>query len=270
MISPCSAIRTLDVPVHQITRREAATFFVSLCDEKGTYFTATPNAEILLEARENEDLKQYLQQCVLNVPDSVSLLWAGECLNQKWGKMRSILELLALPVRKRFWTAFPEQVCGSDLFWDICAEAEKKERSLFLLGGEGTVAKETLKFVQKMYPKLKVVGAAAGSPLAQDDDLVVAEINRVKPDIIFVAYGCPKQELWIARNLKKCETASVAMGIGGTFDFVVGKVKRAPKMFRMVGLEWLWRLIMEPRRWKRIWRAVWVFPKTVILVSFGE
>ncbi len=265
-------IEILDVPIHTVTQDEAVKEFLRYCDDstqtppnrplsRGGVKTATPNAEILLEAHKNPELKKYLQQCELNLADSVSLLWAGAVVENGWSNMRAIAELLFLPFRKSSWTAFPETVSGSDFFLEICKTLnEKRSHRIFLLGGEKNVAQKAKLNLLKQYQNLEIVGATDGSPLEKDDAEMVAEINKTKPDILFLAYGCPKQELWIARNLKKCPTVKVAMGVGGTFDFVAGKIKRAPKFLQKLGLEWLWRLILQPSRIGRILRAVFIFP----------
>ncbi len=285
------SIEILEVPVHVVTREAAVEVFLRYCDggahnpsvlnksntsplNKGRRSadgsgirTATPNAEILLEAQKNPDLKKYLQSCELNLADTVSLLWAGAVLKNNWSNFRAVLELLFLPIRKSKWDAFPETVSGSDFFMEVCQALNDKLqitnykfRKIFLLGGVEGVAAQTKENLLKKYPNLEIVGAIAGSPLEADDEEVLKTINEAEPDILFLAYGCPKQELWIDRNLSKCETVLVAMGVGGTFDFVAGKFRRAPKFFRSLGLEWLWRLILQPSRMGRIFRAVFVFP----------
>ena len=115
----------------------------------------------------------------------------------------------------------------------------------------------------KEYPKSIFAGSYAGSPDKEDEEHIVEMINRGKPDILFVAYGSPAQELWIHRNLFKLDSVKVAIGVGGAFDFAAGMVKRAPKWVQKIGLEWLWRLIREPKRIKRIWNATYVFIKFI-------
>ena len=254
-------VEILGIPLDALTRQESAKKFVDFCDGKKQVFTATPNAEIVLESLENKQLKKFLQESGLNTPDAISLLWASMVQEENWSKIRAVGELLLLPFRRNTWKKhLPQRVCGSDIFYDICEEAQSRGKSIFLLGGMGEVPKNAKEIVQKKYPKLKVLGGVSGSPFEKDDEWVVEEVNKQKPDILFLAYGCPLQELWIERNLNKCPSVKVAMGIGGTFDFVTGNLKRAPKMFQSLGLEWLWRLILQPSRFKRIMRAVVVFP----------
>ena len=273
-------IKIFDIPISVITREEAVEEFLRCCVETPNLgvstFTATPNAEILLEAENNPKLKKYLQQCELNLADSVSLLWAAECQAHDWSFVRAIFELIFLPIRKSSWTALPERVSGSDFFLDICEATTKapfdkgggsKSRGIlstnlkiFLLGGAEGIAQKTKEILEQKYTNINIVETLAGSPMEADDADMISAINKAQPDILFIAYGCPKQELWIARNLSKCPSVKVAMGIGGTFDFVSGQIKRAPKTFQKIGLEWLWRLVLQPSRLKRIFRAVFVFP----------
>ena len=93
---------------------------------------------------------------------------------------------------------------------------------------------------------------------------IIQEIAASNSDILFIAYSPPKQEKWIVENLGKMPLIKLAMGVGGAFDFIAGQIPRAPKILRIIGLEWLWRLIQEPRRVKRIFKAVVVFPWLVI------
>ncbi len=252
----------LGIPINKLTRQQSVEKFIELSEWDKQLFTATPNAEIILEAQKNPELKKYLKNCALNTPDSVSLLWAA--MVKDWCVIRSIFELFLTPFRKHFWKNLPEQVSGSDLFLDICELAEKKGKKIFLLGWQNWVAELAKNKVLEKYPLLKIVGAMWGSPLEKDDKDMVSEINKSKADILFLAYGCPKQELWISRNLEKLDTVKVAMWIGWTFDFISGKIKRSPKIFKVLWLEWLWRLILEPSRINRIFKAVFIFPIAVI------
>ena len=126
------------------------------------------------------------------------------------------------------------------------------------------IAKKSSEILLQKYPALKICGAIDGSPFEKDDKETISLIQKMQPDILIVCYGCPLQELWIQRNLKKCLSVKAAIGLGGTFDFLSGNIKRAPKIFRALGIEWLWRLMLQPSRWKRIFRAVFVFPLKIL------
>lgn len=258
------SITILNIPIHKVTRRQARDTFIDLAKGKSQSTVATPNAEILLETQKNSKLTKFLQHTDLNVADSVSLLWAGAYVENNWSKFRAVLELLFLPIRKKHWkNTFPETVTGSDLYLEICKKAEKERLKIYCLGGSEKVSEKNKNFIQEKFPKLKI-SAHSGDGRPKGDKENIEKINEAKPDILFIAYGCPKQELWIERNLKKCASVRVAIGIGGTFDFYAGKLKRAPKWMQRLGLEWLWRLILQPTRIKRIWNAVVVFPLQVL------
>ena len=118
--------------------------------------------------------------------------------------------------------------------------------------------------LRQRYPRLIIAGAHAGSPAAAENDALVARINASRADVLLVAYGAPRQDLWIARNRAALSGVRVAIGIGGAFDFVTGRAVRAPRWVRRLGLEWLHRLLREPWRWRRMlalprfaWRVLW-------------
>ena len=254
-----------NIPITTLSKKDVIKAFVNFCEGDEQISAATPNAEICLEAQKNPDLLKYLQKSELNLPDTVSLLWAATAQQQKWSNFRAILELLRLPWKKKYWNkAIPEQISGSDIFLDFCKAASENRKSIFLLGGQGQVAEKTKTVLQKKFPNLIIRGALSGSPKKTDEAWITNEIKKTKPDVLFVAYGCPAQELWISRNLKKCQSVKFAIGLGGTFDFIAGKKKRAPKILRKLGFEWLWRLSIEPSRINRIGNAVFKFPSTFL------
>ena len=119
------------------------------------------------------------------------------------------------------------------------------------MGAAEGVARAAAEQLRRRHPGLDVVGTHAGSPAPEDEDEIVGNITRARPDILFVAYGAPQQEKWIARNLGRLGVP-VAMGVGGAFDFISGHAKRAPGWMRRFGLEWLYRLCHEPWRWRRM------------------
>ena len=163
---------------------------------------------------------------------------------------------------------------GIDLIYKICGLENIKNKRIFLLGAEEGIARETAKVLSERYDDLNIVGAEVGirpeifnfsaqggpalgwqSTFNKLNDNLIQRINETKPNIILVAFGAPKQEVWIYENLKKLPSVKLAIGIGGSFDFISGKTKRAPLIFQRSGLEWLWRLIKEPKRIKRIYNA---------------
>jgi N-acetylglucosaminyldiphosphoundecaprenol N-acetyl-beta-D-mannosaminyltransferase len=148
----------------------------------------------------------------------------------------------------------PERVTGSDLLPELCRMAEKKSLKVFFLGGTEDVTPKAIENLLKRFPALQVGGCATPwIALANDEEIhsdLVETINQSGADILFVGFGAPKQEVWISRNQKKLKSG-IVLTVGGTFDFLAGKTVRAPLWMQKSGLEWLWRLLHEP---KRLWR----------------
>ncbi|MFA6526195.1 MAG: WecB/TagA/CpsF family glycosyltransferase [Candidatus Buchananbacteria bacterium] len=209
----------------------------------GQNLIVTVNPEFILEAQKNVEFRNALNSARLSTADGVGLIFAARILKNE----------------KLF------RVTGVDLTRSLltnCSDAK-----IYLLGGAEGVAKA----VRKRYPEVRIVGAESGGKLKtekwelEDNEAVIKRINDSGANLLLVAFGQVKQELWIKANLANMPNIKVAIGIGGTFDFLAGRMRRAPKWMRQLGLEWLYRLIKEPRRWKRIWRAVVVFPLTILL-----
>ncbi len=125
------------------------------------------------------------------------------------------------------------------------------------------MADATATVLRQRFPGVVLGGTYAGSPRPEDEATIQALIAAAQPDVLLVAYGAPAQDLWIARN-QPALRVPVAIGVGGSFDYLSGRVLRAPRWIRQLGLEWLFRLLRQPRRWKRIWTAVVIFPMAVL------
>jgi N-acetylglucosaminyldiphosphoundecaprenol N-acetyl-beta-D-mannosaminyltransferase len=231
----------------------------------------TPNPEMVLDANKNRDFKEILNSASLSIPDGIGILWASHYLSlphKKTGLKRcyqvfsSLLDIFLSP--KKIRKIFSERVTGSDLFNKIIEKSQYKKWKIFLLGAGVGVGKKAIDNLLKKYPQAIFAGSYAGSPKTDEEDEICKIINNTKPDILFVAYGSPAQEIWISRNLTKLETVKIAMGVGGAIDFAADKIKRAPGFMQKIGLEWLWRLVREPKRIKRIWRATYVFIRFII------
>jgi N-acetylglucosaminyldiphosphoundecaprenol N-acetyl-beta-D-mannosaminyltransferase len=164
-----------------------------------------------------------------------------------------------------------ERITGIDFIYELCRLGEKKKNSMYFLGsGNDEVITSTVEKIQKNYPNLGVTGWHKG-PVIKENSLFQLEINtennqkilqdiqNKKPDILLVAFGMGKQEKWIYENLKKMPSVKIALGVGGSFDFISGKIHRAPQWMRKIGLEWMYRLVKEPKRIRRIWNATVVF-----------
>jgi exopolysaccharide biosynthesis WecB/TagA/CpsF family protein len=167
-----------------------------------------------------------------------------------------IFSLLAIIFAPRWArSVVKEKISGSELIWSLADVASRENKSIFLLGGFADTAEKVKNRLEEKYPNLKIAGTYSGNPSEQG---MVEKINSVKPDILLVAFGQIRQEKWIAKHLEKLG-CKVAIGVGGTFDYVAEIRLFAPRILRHIGLEWAFRLITQPSRIKRIFDAVFVF-----------
>lgn len=231
------AITILGVPVHDVTYAETLGLVGQFVDSREPHQICTVNPEFVMTAQSDAEFMAILRDADLCVPDGAGLLWAA-----RWNKM---------PLRER--------VAGSDLVPMIAAEAASRQWKVFFLGAAEGIAERAAAELKARYPNLIVAGTWAGSPDQKDDEVAVAKIRAASPHILFVAYGAPAQDKWVARNRARLR-APVMMGVGGAFDFVAGTAARAPTWAQGLGLEWLHRLIRQPWRWRRMLalpRFVW-------------
>ncbi|MBN1562722.1 MAG: WecB/TagA/CpsF family glycosyltransferase [Anaerolineae bacterium] len=191
----------------------------------------TVSPEFVMIAQQNPAFMRVLQEADLCVADGVGLLFAARYLGRP----------------------LPERVTGSDGVPLIAQRAAREGWSLYLLGAAPGIAEQAAARLIEQNPGLQIVGTYAGSPAPEEEDAIIERVNASGADILLVAYGAPRQDEWIARNRERL-AVSVAMGVGGTFDFVAGVVPRAPRWMQRLALEWLFRLIRQPWRWRRMLR----------------
>lgn len=199
----------------------------------------TVNPEFLVDAQHDAAFRTVLLEADLRVPDGVGVLWAAR--------------LLGRPLRER--------VTGSDGIYRICARAARAGWSVYFLGAGEGVAETAAGILRAESPALRVAGWYSGSPEAAEWPALHARLATARPDILFVAFGHPRQDLWIWAHKAELP-CRVAVGVGGAFDFVAGVARRAPRFMRRLGLEWLHRLITQPWRWRRMLKL----PRFVFLV----
>ncbi|MDD5055171.1 MAG: WecB/TagA/CpsF family glycosyltransferase [Candidatus Peribacteraceae bacterium] len=233
-------IHILGVPIDAVTEEEAADRIAGFLDSRTQHHVMTPNPEMLVKAHGDPYFHALLGRTALNVPDGVGLLFAARLQGKR----------------------FPARVTGVDLVVRICANPAASP--VFFLGAAPGVAESAANALQSRVPSLQIAGTYAGSPALAEEEEIIGLINASGAKTLFVAFGAPVQDLWIDWVLSRLQTVRVAMGVGGAFDFLAGKQQRAPKSMQRIGLEWMWRLMKEPRRLKRIWRAVIVFPVFVL------
>lgn len=195
----------------------------------GHHLVATVNPEFIMRARADDRFAALLESASLCIADGWGVLWASR--------------RLGLPL--------PERVAGSDLIAPLAERAAAAGWKVFLLGAGPGVAAAAADRLRARFPGLLIVGTHAGEAGPQGDAETIALLDRAGPQLVLVAYGAPKQEYWIARNLARLP-AGVGIGVGGAFDFITGRVARAPVWMRRAGLEWLFRLLRQPWRARRM------------------
>jgi N-acetylglucosaminyldiphosphoundecaprenol N-acetyl-beta-D-mannosaminyltransferase len=224
----------LDVNIKSVTFEQTLRLIESFIAAGGAHQIVTVNPEFVVAAQSDLVFRQIINRAALALPDGVGLLKAARWLNQP---------------------PLSERVAGVDVVEALAALSAQHGYRLFFLSAQPGVADQAVQVLQVRYPGLVCVGAYAGSPHAEEEDEIVALIQAAQPDILFVAYGAPNQDKWIARNMARLP-ASVLIGVGGAFDFISGTTQRAPRWLQQLGLEWLHRLLKQPSRWRRIWNAV--------------
>jgi N-acetylglucosaminyldiphosphoundecaprenol N-acetyl-beta-D-mannosaminyltransferase len=239
MISNKKTVNILGTKFHYVTRSEAATFIVKCLQERKKASVFTPNPEIVIEAYHDTRLQTILNNSELVVPDGIGVVIASKILSQP----------------------LPERVAGYDLVQEVFRQIEHKEIKVYFLGAGQGVAELAKRKMEEKYTNLKIVGVHNG--YFDNDEDIIKLINAAKPDFLLVGLGAPKQEYWIESNRDQLH-ASVLMGVGGSFDGMSGKVKRAPDFFIKLGLEWFYRLISQPTRAKRMLRLPVFLLKVII------
>jgi N-acetylglucosaminyldiphosphoundecaprenol N-acetyl-beta-D-mannosaminyltransferase len=225
----CARVNILGIEVDDVTVSEMLAVLEGFVREGGSHQISTVNVEYLIVARRDPQFAEVLRQSALNVPDSAGVLWAARWLGQ--------------PLRER--------VTGSDGLYAIAGRCAREGFRLFLLGAGPGVAERAAERLRGRYPGLCVCGALAGSPQTEHELAQAERVRQARPDVLLVAYPSAPQEKWIARNLERTG-AAVGMGVGAAFDFCVGVQVRAPQWMQRAGLEWFYRLLRQPWRWRRM------------------
>lgn len=269
-------IKLLDVQIDTLTKANILDNISKHLEQNIKHYIVTPNPEFIIESLKNSNFKKILNNASVAIPDGIGILWAAKFLSLKtksnqifrffqiiWQYIYSMLSILLYP--KYIRSVIPERVTGSDLIWDICKIANQKNKSIYLLGAKKGIAKKSALIIKQKFPNIKIAGAQSGGfPIDNQEKGIICNINNSDADILFVALGAPKQEIWIDKNLIKLESVKLAVGIGGALDFISGNIKRAPKLLNSLGLEWLYRLFKEPSRLRRIYNATIIFPLLVL------
>ena len=224
-------IEAFGVRISPVSMSEAMDRIEEMIQSQKPHHVVTSDANAILRAQHDEEYAGILGRAALVTPDGYGVIWGARLLN--------------LPVYER--------VTGVDMVTGICARAAQKGYRIFILGSEPGVAATAGEKLQQSHPGLEVAGTQHGfyKDEGLSEDAIVERIRLAKPDVLFVAFGIPAQEKFIARNMEKLGVP-VSLGVGGSFDVYSEKLRRAPEAIQRSGLEWLYRVWQEPWRWKRM------------------
>lgn len=278
-----SRISLLNLPIDSLLFEDTVKSCIELMQRPGLKWAVTLNPEITVMAQKDEELKRMIQQANLVTADGSGLLWAASYLSEVKSQSTFVRWVKAFASGFHFFFShsyrnkvIPGRVAGIDLIRVLLKLASRQGYRIFLLGGKPGVAEELRQKLFAHDPRLQVVGATDGFQLEIKDGRlqpkegeemrekqVLNQIIKTKPHLLLVAFGPPKQERWIFQHQRELRDVKLAVGVGGTFDFLIGKSKRAPKWMRKIGLEFLWRLFSEPKRFKRM---ITTLPKFIKLI----
>ena len=205
----------------------------------------TPNAEIAQLCAENKEINELINKADFIVPDGIGVIYASKILKK--------------PLKQK--------VAGVDLAFALLPILEKEKKTLFLFGGKDGVAEKAKEKIKEKYPNIIINGILNG--YYSNEEEIIKEINKVQPDVLFVCLGAPKQEKFMVNNKEKIN-ARLMFGFGGVLDVISGNAKRAPKIFVQLGLEWFYRLLSEPKRFKRMLKLPKYLMNAILFRFKGE
>lgn len=224
----------LGIPVDKITEKELLEKIINFINEKRFHLIVTINSENATKALENKIFLDVIKNADLVIPDGIGIIFASKILGDK----------------------LPERIPGIDLSYKLLEISNEKHYKIVLIGGKEGVAEGAKENLKKIFPNLNIAMTYNGYFNEDEEKKIVEEIQKIEPDILLVGMGSGKQEIWIWNNREKFKNIGVCIGVGGTLDIWAGKKKRAPKLVQKLGLEWLYRVIIEP---KRIFRVLKIF-----------
>jgi N-acetylglucosaminyldiphosphoundecaprenol N-acetyl-beta-D-mannosaminyltransferase len=233
------------IPLAPLTMAGTVEAIYTLIDVGKPAYVITANTHYAMLSEKDPELRVINEDAAFIIADGAPLVWAAR------------------------WTSrpLPERVAGSDLIFELSAEAARKQSRLFLLGGAKGIADEAARRLCARFPGLKVVGTAC--PTLQEltegeEKALIARINTARPDILLVAFGQPKGERWIHRHLHELGVP-ISIQVGASLDFAAGMIRRAPRWMQKSGLEWTFRLALEPKRlfWRYACNASFILRNSV-------
>ena len=224
-----SRLKFMNTEIDNLTMEEVLTTVEELIEEEKSAYVVTPNVDHIVQLETNKELQKAYNDATLILADGKPLIW----------------------ISKLYGTPIKEKISGSDLFPMLCKMAAEKGYKMFFLGAAEGIAAKAADRLQCRYPGLQVVGTYS-PPLKFENNML--EINKIReiiyklrPDILIVGLGCPKQEIFMYQHCKELGVP-ISFGLGASFDFEAGHIKRAPRWMAAHGLEWFYRFLQEPKR----------------------
>ena len=224
-------VEILEVPISRVTMDEAINIVDGFVKSDSFHAVYTPNPEIVMLAKKNPKFMEVVKKADLVVPDGIGVVIASKL--QKGAKL-------------------PERVAGYDLVQNTMKKAAQEGYKYYFFGSKPGVADRAAEKMREAYPGIQIVGTRDGYFKPEDEAQIVKDINDSGANILLVALGAPKQEMWIEAHREMLPHVRVAVGVGGSLDGMAGIVKRAPIAFQKLGLEWFYRLLKQPSRFVRM------------------
>jgi N-acetylglucosaminyldiphosphoundecaprenol N-acetyl-beta-D-mannosaminyltransferase len=235
------SLSILGVRVDAVTFDQVLEHIEDFIERGSPHQIVTVNPEFIMTAQQDKAFRNIINHAALALPDGIGVWWASRHLGKP----------------------LPERVPGVDLVKRLAGLSAARGYRLFFLGAMPGIAEQAVAALKSQCPGLHVAGTYAGSPDPREEGHIVERIRTAAPQVLLVAYGAPAQDHWISHNLEQLEVP-VCIGVGGSFDYIAGIQPLAPQWLRRLGLEWSYRLITQPWRWRRMlalprfaWRVLW-------------
>lgn len=232
-------IDILGVGIDNLSMDETVARIEEAIRDKERMQVNTLNAEILYQAQSDKELMDVINACHLVTPDGTGVVWASSHLG----------------------TPCKERVTGIDLLTNLLKVSPSRGYKIYFYGSKPEILEKALSTMRETYPGIQIVGSTHGYVGEEGQEALLLDIKSTQPDLLFVALGAPRQEIWIKSHLSELPPL-VAVGVGGSLDVISGELKRAPRLFQALRLEWLYRALKEPYRFKRLL----VLPRFVLKV----
>jgi exopolysaccharide biosynthesis WecB/TagA/CpsF family protein/anti-anti-sigma factor len=238
--APAPSVVMLGIPFDNVTQEQAVERIVAMIESRRPQYVVTANVDFLVQAREDWELRRILTEAHMVLCDGTPLVWASRVLGNP----------------------LPERVAGADVVPQLIAIAAQRQFRLFFLGATPEANDCAVANIRARHPGILIAGhySPPFRPLAEMDNAeIMRRVREARPDLLLVAFGCPKAEKWIARHYQTLGVP-VMIGVGATIDFLAGRVKRAPPWMQRGGVEWFFRLCQEPNRlFRRYAKDLWFF-----------